>query len=364
MTAIFFATQTFPPRMGGMENVMYALAAGLAARNHEVHVQGDRAFDAAAENFTFSHNGGFKTFRPWRKKRFLKRILRPQTGPLVICDSWKSVSAVPDMTHGGGRLAVLAHGQEYLKTGRRAERIARALARTDIFIANSEDTLARATPFFPEGRLSRHIIPPTYALPPDAPPITAPENGIGTPLKLFSLCRLEARKGLAQTITALAKMKATLPDFTWQIAGSGPETENLRAIITTHGLEAQVLLIGQVDSETKTKLLSEADLFIMPSYRLGNSLEGFGISYIEAARFGVPALAGNSGGAREAVLNGETGWCVDTLNAGELGAALYEAMTNTHRRQLFGRQAQARYLAEFSGPSMLDRFVEACDLNS
>ena len=78
----------------------------------------------------------------------------------------------------------------------------------------------------------------------------------------------------------------------------------------------------------------------------------------------MPALAGNSGGAREAVLNGETGWCVDTLNAGELGAALYEAMTNTHRRQLFGRQAQARYLAEFSGTSMLDRFVEACDLNS
>lgn len=364
MTAIFFATQTFPPRMGGMENVMYALAAGLAARNHEVHVQGDRAFDAAAENFTFSHNGGFKTFRAWQKSRFLKRILRPQTGPLVICDSWKSVSAVPDMTHSGGRLAVLAHGQEYLKTGRRAERIARALARTDIFIANSEDTLARATPFFPEGRISRHIIPPTYALPPDAPPIIAPENGGGAPLKLFSLCRLEARKGLAQTITALAKMKATLPDFNWQIAGSGPETENLRAIINTHGLEAQVLLIGQVDSETKTKLLSEADLFIMPSYRLGNSLEGFGISYIEAARFGVPALAGNSGGAREAVLNGETGWCVDTLNAGELGAALYEAMTDTHHRQLLGRQAQARYLAEFSGPSMLDRFVEACDLNS
>ncbi len=364
MTAIFFATQTFPPRVGGMENVMYALATGLAARNHEVHVQGDRAFDGAAENFSFSYNGGFKTFRAWRKRRFLKRILRPQTGPLVICDSWKSVSAVPDMTRSGGRLAVLAHGQEYLKTGRRAERIARALTRTDIFIANSEDTLARASRFLPEGPISRYVIPPTYALPPDAPPITAPENSGHVPLKLFSLCRLEPRKGLAQTIMALAKMKTALPDFNWQIAGAGPETENLRTIITTHGLEAQVFLTGQVDQETKTRLLSEADLFIMPSYLLGNSLEGFGISYIEAARFGVPALAGNSGGAREAVLNGETGWCVDTLNARELGAALYEAMTDPHRRQRLGRQAQARYLAQFSGPSMLDRFVEACDLNS
>lgn len=145
LTPIFLVTQTFPPRVGGMGNVMYALATGLAAPNHEVHVQGDRAFDAAAENFTFSHNGGFKTFRAWPKKRFLKRIFRPQTGPLVICNSRKSVSAVPDMTHSGGRLAVLAHGQEYLKTGRRAERVARALARTDIFITNSEETLARAT---------------------------------------------------------------------------------------------------------------------------------------------------------------------------------------------------------------------------
>ena len=145
LTPILLVTQTFPPRVGGMENVMYALATGLAARNHEVHVQGDRAFDAAAEKFTFSHNGGFKTFRAWSIKRFLKRILRPQTGPLVICDGWKSVSAVPDMTHSGGRLAVLAHGQEYLKTGRRAERVAPELARTDIFIKNSEEPLARAT---------------------------------------------------------------------------------------------------------------------------------------------------------------------------------------------------------------------------
>ena len=114
--------------------------------------------------------------------------------------------------------------------------------------------------------------------------------------------------------------------------------------------------------EDKVEFLSNADLFIMPSYQHGNSLEGFGISYIEAARFGVPALAGNTGGAREAVLHGETGWCVDTLNPDELAAALREAMTDTERREQLGRQAQERYLAEFTGPDILDRFANLCGL--
>lgn len=359
---IFIVTQTFPPHIGGMESVMYALANGLAARGYNMHVFGDKPFDAASENFSFSHTDWFKPWRAWRKKLSLTAALRQQTDPLIICDSWKSVAAVPDIERIGGRLVVLAYGQEYLKTGRHAERVSRALARTHILIANSKDTLERATPFLPSAQVTRHVIAPTFALPADAPPITLTKNDNRAPLKLVSLCRLEARKGLAQTIKALAGMKSELPDFTWQIAGIGPEAENLHATIRACGLEDQVFLSGHLDVEDKVEFLSNADLFIMPSYQHGNSLEGFGISYIEAARFGVPALAGNTGGAREAVLHGETGWCVDTLNPDELAAALREAMTDTERREQLGRQAQERYLAEFTGPDILDRFANLCGL--
>ena len=72
------------------------------------------------------------------------------------------------------------------------------------------------------------------------------------------------------------------------------------------------------------KFLKKSDIFLMPTFQDKYSIEGFGLSYIEAAKYGVPSIAGNSGGAKEAIINNNTGWCVDACNKENLTNILIE----------------------------------------
>ena len=79
-------------------------------------------------------------------------------------------------------------------------------------------------------------------------------------------------------------------------------------------LEKNIIFHGRMDKNKDIeKILRKSDIFLMPTFQDNNSIEGFGLSYIEAAKYGVPSIAGNSGGA-EAVINNKTGWCVDACN--------------------------------------------------
>ena len=80
---------------------------------------------------------------------------------------------------------------------------------------------------------------------------------------------------------------------------------------------------------------------LCPPTKAGSRVEGFGISYIEAARAGLPAIAGNTGGASEAVLDGETGWCVDATDARIYAPrAFFEALTSKRELSRRGKLAQ------------------------
>ena len=76
----------------------------------------------------------------------------------------------------------------------------------------------------------------------------------------------------------------------WRIAGSGPDLEALQS--HTRSLGLTVKFLGRISESEKQAEFNQADLFLMPSYQEGNSLEGFGITYIEAAAFGVPSIGG------------------------------------------------------------------------
>ena len=81
----------------------------------------------------------------------------------------------------------------------------------------------------------------------------------------------------------------------------------------------------------------------MPSFQDKYSVEGFGLSYVEAAKFGIPSIAGNSGGAKEAIINNKTGWCVNTSNNEEFTNILIEAITNSKLRNFYGKNALKRF---------------------
>ena len=122
-------------------------------------------------------------------------------------------------------------------------------------------------------------------------------------------------------------------------------------------MQDKVTLWGRVEEAQKQALLAKADVFLMPSFQDGKSLEGFGISYAEAARFGVASIAGTAGGAPEAVRDGETGWCVDTLNTAELDAALQQALSDAKLREILGEAARLDYAQRLNGAMAFSHFL-------
>lgn len=344
---VFIVTQTFAPQTGGMEGVMTALAKNFAARGDDVIVLPDKPH--SANGYQTVQKKRLKFRRAAAKRSWLKGRLTATD--IVICDSWKSVAAVPPHH---GKLVVLAHGQEYLKSGRRARRVQKALDRVTHLVASSQYTLNLVEKGWETQHIKATVIPPTYMLADDIPHRPKKPK---TPIRLVSICRLEARKGLMQSLLALSQLGEAIPEWRWDIGGSGPQQDELAATIASLNLENRVFLLGRIDEADKNDLLATADLFIMPSYQEGKSLEGFGISYAEAARFGVPSIAGQAGGAPEAVIDDKTGWCIDANTPEALCTTLAAALSNDALRRGRGIAAQHRYAARLTGEAASSAFL-------
>ncbi len=334
-----------------MQAVMGALAEKCAQRGIQTFVCPDHAPPATHGNYDVIFSKQPKLWRSSVKRFLLSRHLHPED--MVICDSWKSVAAVP---RGHKNITVLAMGQEYLKSEKQLNHIRNALARASHFVAISQYTLALAETIYPLDGVKKTVIPPTYMLPDDAPPLRARTKN--APVHIVSIGRLEERKGVRLTIEALYRLRDKLPAYRWSIIGDGPQAAEVRALAGAKGLEENITFLGAVDDAVRDDMLKHADLFLMPSYRHGRSVEGFGIVYVEAARFGVPAFAGCEGGMVDAVTHEKTGWTIDPTDEAELDKALLTALENHKMRRKFGKAAQQAYLENFTGAHVFHALCE------
>ena len=109
----------------------------------------------------------------------------------------------------------------------------------------------------------------------------------------------------------IKNLKPKFPKIKYISIGDGDERENLFKLKQELGLDNEIVLINQSDEQLKLALLSQSDLFLMPSVIYKKSVEGFGITFIEAASYGVGSIGGNSGGEADAIKNGVTGYLCD-----------------------------------------------------
>ncbi len=124
---------------------------------------------------------------------------------------------------------------------------------------------------------------------------------------IVGLSRLVPRKGFDTAIRAVARMRPTHPDLVLAIGGRGRDEARLQRLADE--LEAPVRFLGRLSDDDLPRAYGCADLFTMLCRNRWGGLEqeGFGIVFVEAAACGVPQVAGDSGGAAEAVADGETG---------------------------------------------------------
>ena len=187
----------------------------------------------------------------------------------------------------------------------------------------------------------------TWGLPPDGPLVV-------------SISRLVPRKGMDVLIIAAAALEPSFPGLTVAIAGDGRELGRLRDLVRSTG--APVRLLGRVDDDDLPRLYGAADVFAMACRNrwLDLEQEGFGIVFLEAAAAGVAQVAGRSGGADEAVVDGETGLVVaDPGDPGAVAHALRELLGDGDRRRRMGRAARLRVEQSFGYEFLARRLADA-----
>jgi len=187
-------------------------------------------------------------------------------------------------------------------------------------------------------------------------PVSTKNDG----LSLVTVCRLVKGKGVDIVLRALKILSERGIPYRYVIGGEGPERRVLEALADELGLGGSVHFHGYVEGEEKWRLLRNGDVFVMPS-RLDSTIpwrEGFGIAFVEAAAFGVPAVASSSGGIPDAVVDGETGILVPEESPLDLADALTLLYRKPDIRKEMGKAARERARREFSPSAIAARFRE------
>lgn len=219
--------------------------------------------------------------------------------------------------------------------------------------------------------LRRQEMPPVVEIPPGVDldrfsPLGTDERAraravLGLPVDgplVVSVSRLVPRKGMDVLIDAASRLAPVFPGLTVAIAGRGRDAERLAGRVAELG--APVRLLGGVSDADLPRLVGAADVFAMICRNrwLGLEREGFGIVFLEAAAAGVPQVAGASGGADEAVVDGETGILVRRpAEVGEATRAIARLLENDGLRTRMGEAARRRVVASFDYDRLAPRLA-------
>jgi phosphatidylinositol alpha-1,6-mannosyltransferase len=341
---------------GGVEAYARVLASALVNDGAEVEVLSllaGEAFGEAGPGRYLGDQGRAST--AWTHGRLLlETIRRGRRYDLIVC-AHVAVAPLGALVRRmlGTPYLVVAHGIEVwdaLSWARRA-----ALCGACRVIAVSHFTARRlvAVQGIPQGRV--HVVHPCVdpALPALAGSLRASAaTECVTLLTVARLSSLERYKGCDTVIRVLPRVTAGSANVRYVIVGDGDDRPRLEALARRCGVEDRVAFAGRADRLALAAHYQASDVYVMPSVTErrpgGWAGEGFGFAYIEAASFGRPVVAGNGGGAPEAVWDGVTGFVVDGRDPDAVAAALVRLTSDADLRRRMGEAGRAWARAYFS----------------
>ena len=215
-------------------------------------------------------------------------------------------------------------------------------ARGDLFVAMSDHMRARVEALgCDRSRLAvqRLGIDTSRFIPVNRP------NAPGRPVQILTVARLVEKKGHAFALQAIAQVVQTHSNIMYQIAGEGPLVCQLQSLIRELALERHVSLLGAQHNEAVARLMTEVDIFLLPSVTAASGdQEGIPVSLAEAQASGLPVVATRHSGISELVEEGRSGFLVPERDAAALADRLRFLIEHPEVRRQFG--AHGRQLVE------------------
>jgi phosphatidylinositol alpha-1,6-mannosyltransferase len=335
-------TRSFPPEIGGMQNLMWGLTNELSkdymlkvfADYHEDH----KNFDEKV-SFSIERVGGIKILRKYRKAQLINEIIKKNKIDAIIADHWKSFELIKT----NKKKICLIHGKEinHQKGTNLNKRVLEVLNNVEVIVANSQYTKELAIKCgVDENKIV--VINPGVDLVEELniKMLNRVENLLKhkTP-RLITVSRFDKRKNHEKIIMALRNLKQIYPSIIYICIGYGDEEQNIKKLVEELDLKEQVMFFKDISNELKNSLIAKSNIFVMPSVIYKKSVEGFGIAYVEAAQYGIPSIGGVDGGASDAIEHQKTGLICDGNNLDAIYSSINSMLENNKYLE-YGKMAK------------------------
>lgn len=365
-------TNDFPPKVGGIQVYLWELWRRMDPSSYTVLSTSSHpdtaAFDAeqAARGFHIERVPAPMLLPTPELVRRIRSQARETGAELVLLDPALPLGMVGP--HLGLPYGVVLHGAEVTVPGRlpgSRQALGHVLRRAQLAIC------AGGYPASEARRAAGPAMPPVVQVPPGVDverfvplsPVQRREarRRLGLPVDgplVVSVSRLVPRKGIDVLIEATGALLGSFPDLTVAVGGTGRDRRRLEERATGK----RVRFLGHVPDADLAPLVGSADIFAMLCRNrwAGLEQEGFGIVFLEAAACGVPQVAGRSGGAQEAVVDGTTGVVVGEPRLPEAAAAaLRRLLADDRLRERMGEDGRRRAVASFAYDHLASRLAAA-----
>ena len=352
-----FVTNDFGPRAGGIETFIIGLIERLPKSSIIVYTSAQE--DTSAYDADWLSNFGVEVIRDKAKillptprvNRAVARIVKERTIKTIAFGAAAPLGWMSSTLRKAGaeRIVALTHGHEvwwakvfpFNLMMRRIGSTTDCLTylgeftRTAISKALTANSAAAMQKIAPGIDIEHFKAVDAFAL----------RHSLGLTEKkvIVSVGRLVHRKGQDFLIESMPQILEQVPDAHLLLVGQGPYRERLEKLVRKHLIEKNVSVIGRIQYKDLPGYICVGDIFAMPSRSrfAGLEVEGLGIVYLEASACGLPVIAGESGGAPDAVIEGVTGFVVDGTNTEQIAKRAIQLLLDEKLRISMGSAGRA-----------------------
>jgi phosphatidylinositol alpha-1,6-mannosyltransferase len=362
---ILVVTNDFPPRIGGInyyvDQHMRRFPEGTVTI-FSSRYRGWEEFDAEYPHPVVRLPTEMMLPTPGTRRR-LHEMIRAERPDLVLFGAaWPLGHMGPAIKRKlGVPYAAFSHGLEL--TGALVPGLLRHIGRDAALITSASEWAHRklGAAFGLEGRMP--VLPsgidPALFNPEVSDAVVRERHGLGDAPVICFVSRLVQRKGADMLIAALPRVAAEIPGVKLLIVGHGPDEGRLRRLTSEHRVTDRVVFAGAAPYAELAQHFRAGNVFAMPcrSRRMGLDIEALGAVFLQGAAVGRPVIAGDSGGAPEAVQHGKTGLVVDPTSVPRIASALIELLGDPARAAAMGAAGAAWMQREWTWDLLSEKLM-------